>query len=209
VSVATPTYERSAGRRRLAKQKKALPDGSFPIPNAEYLGKAIRAVGRAAPGKRPALAALIRKRAKQLGSAGAAKLKGSWADPKKNTKEMAQALYAQLIELNFTPADARASVSETLPFFTVELSVPVVGSTDGPQVTTPASSRVKKKTKKWDPDGDNDDDSSASGDTDKDMAGKLSPKARSAMKRMIAQGKSPSVAYKLACNIDKMGKKAA
>ena len=91
MAVATPTYERSAGRSRLAKQKKALPDGSFPIPNVAYLGKAIKAVGRAAPGKRPALAALIRKRAKQLGAAGAAKLKGSWADPKKNTKEMAQA----------------------------------------------------------------------------------------------------------------------
>lgn len=207
MAVATPTYERSAGRTRLAKQKKALPDGSFPIPNVSYLGKAIRAVGRAAPGKRPALAALIRKRAKQLGSAGMAKLKGSWADPKKSTKEMAQALYAQLIELNFTPADARASVAETLPHFVVELATPVVGSTDGPQVTTLAGARTKKK--KYDPDKDGDDDSSPSGDTDNDYAGKLGPKGRSAMRKAIARGLSPAAAYKVACQADKMGSKAA
>lgn len=271
MAVATPTYERPAGRQRLAKQKKALPDGSFPIPNVSYLGKAIRAVGRAAPGKRPALAALIRKRAKQLGSAGMAKLKGSWADPKKNTKEMARALYDQLIELSFTPEDARQSVAETVTAFrSVELAAPVVGSGDGPQVTTLASggSGSKKlskdsvnfresdsskrccrtctnfrgsscaivsgkvdaddlcdkysakeyantsvalqlaKPKKNDPDGDGDNDYSPSGDTDKDMAGKLNSVQRAAMKRMIAQGKSPAVAYKIACNIGGM-KKAA
>lgn len=276
MAVATPTYERSAGRQRLAKQRKALPDGSFPIPNVSYLGKAIRAVGRAAPGKRPALAALIRKRAKQLGSAGMAKLKGSWADPKKNTKEMAQALYAQLIELNFTPADARASVAETLPYFVVELATPVVGSTDGPQVTklgsggnngdpkrlvSKASVHYREATdekrccgtcsnmlsnghckvvaglvkkddvcdryssagysnssdadvvtlarKKYDPDNDGDDDSSPSGDTDNDYAGKLGPKGRTAMRKCLARGMSPAAAYRVACQADKTGSKAA
>jgi len=122
VAVATPTYERAAGRRKLAKKKQALGDGSFPIPNVSYLGKAIRAVGRAAPGKRLALARLIRKRARQLGSAGMAKLKGSWADPSKSTKQMARALYDQLVELSWSPEDAKASVSETVPYFVLELN---------------------------------------------------------------------------------------
>lgn len=189
MAVATPTYQRAAGRKKLAKKKQALGDGSFPIPNVSYLGKAIKAVGRAAPGKRPALAALIRKRAKQLGSAGMSKLNGSWADPKKSTKQMAQSLYGQLIELNFTPEAARASVAETIPYFVLELA--------------------GKKKAKWDPDNDGDNDASPTGDTNKDMAGKLNPIQRAAMKRMIAQGKSPAVAYKIACNIGGGMKKAA
>jgi hypothetical protein len=36
-----------AERRRLAKENKALPDGSFPIPNLDYLRRAIKAIGRA------------------------------------------------------------------------------------------------------------------------------------------------------------------
>jgi hypothetical protein len=74
---ASPTS--TAGRKGLAKQGNALPDGSFPIPNAAYLKKAIKAVGRAPASKRPALARLIKKRARQLGAAKAKGVKGTWA----------------------------------------------------------------------------------------------------------------------------------
>jgi hypothetical protein len=94
VTVKTPAPERQAGRRRLAKQGHALSDGSYPIPNRGYLKKAIRAVGRAGPGKRPALGRLIRKRARQLGAWSV--VKGSWADNTAGAKTMAQRLEAAL-----------------------------------------------------------------------------------------------------------------
>lgn len=201
MAVATPTYERPAGRRKLAKKKQALSDGSYPIPNASYLGKAIKAVGRAAPGKRPALAALIRKRAKQLGPAGMAKLKGSWADNKQSKKEMAGALYGLLIELG-TPADQ--ALTETREYLTLEFAMPVVGSGDGPRVTKSAGSgKAKKVGKKYDPDHDGDDDASPTGDTDKDYAGKLSPKARAVMKKLLARKMPAKAAYAAACRVDK------
>jgi hypothetical protein len=52
---------------------------SFPIPNVDYLKRAIRSVGRAPASKRPALAALIRKRAKELKATNAPGVKGTWA----------------------------------------------------------------------------------------------------------------------------------
>jgi len=88
--VATPPALRAAGRRKSAKAGDALPDGSFPIPNVSYLHKALKAVGRAGPGKRPAVAALIRKRARQLGRWNV--VKGSWADNTQGAKAMAQAM---------------------------------------------------------------------------------------------------------------------
>jgi hypothetical protein len=106
VAVATPAPERQASRRKLAKKKQALPDGSFPMPNTSYLKKAIRAVGRAKPGKRPALAKLIRKRARQLGTAGSKVLKGSWADNSQSAKAMANALATELREFASTHPDA-------------------------------------------------------------------------------------------------------
>lgn len=52
-------------RKKLAKKKEALPDGSFPIRNASDLKNAIQAIGRA---KDPTKAkAWIKKRAKALG----------------------------------------------------------------------------------------------------------------------------------------------
>jgi hypothetical protein len=54
------------GRQKMAKAKTARHDGSFPIPNTDFLGKAIKAVGGA---KDPAAAkAWIKKRAKALGA---------------------------------------------------------------------------------------------------------------------------------------------
>ena len=66
----TPPNERAAKRRKLAKKGHALPDGSFPIPNAAYLEKAKHRIGSAHPSKRAAAKALINRRAKELGRPG-------------------------------------------------------------------------------------------------------------------------------------------
>lgn len=79
LSVMTPAPQRAAGRRKLAAEDKALPDGTDPIPNLDYLKRAIKSVGRVDPSKRPALKALIRKRARELGALGAPGVKGTWA----------------------------------------------------------------------------------------------------------------------------------
>lgn len=71
--------ESAAGRRSLAKQGKALSDGSFPIPDVSYLKKAIRAKGRTPSSKWPALARLIRRRAHELHATNAPGVKGTWA----------------------------------------------------------------------------------------------------------------------------------
>lgn len=219
MAVATPAPQRAAGRRKLAKQRKALPDGSFPIPNVDYLGRAIRAVGRAAPGKRPALSRLIRKRARQLGSAGMARLKGSWADNTQSTKAMANALYGQLIELGFAPEVAKAETQATISFMLIELATPVVGSIDGPRVTTlagrsakltPAQKKPNDTSRKaWDPDSDGDSDDSPTGDVDNDYAGKLNMRQRAVMRGLLKKGWSPKKAYSAACKVGGgMGKAA-
>jgi hypothetical protein len=100
----TPPHETKAGRQALVKKKQALSDGSFPIPNLSYLKKALKAVGRATPGKRPVLAALIRKRAKVI-PGGLAVLKGSWADNTQSAKAMANAL-REALELAATAPPA-------------------------------------------------------------------------------------------------------
>jgi len=169
----TPAPERAAGRRKLAKAGNALPDGSFPIPNVSYLGKAIRAVGRAAPGKRPALARLIRKRARQLGSAGMAKLKGSWADNTQSKAEMANALHRELLLCGYTHDQAVLELSLTLSGLYADV-VELAG--------------YGKK--------NSDDDSDASTSSDKD---KLSPKGRKVYARLLARGISKDKAYNVAC----------
>ena len=56
-------------RKRLAKEGKALPDGSYPIRNAGDLKNAIQAYGRSKPGDRAKVRRHIMKRAKALGKA--------------------------------------------------------------------------------------------------------------------------------------------
>src|ERR1039457_2990630 len=68
LAVKTPAPERAAGRRALAAKGQALPGGEDPVPNLDFLKRAIRSVGRLDPSKRPALAALIRTRAKEVRS---------------------------------------------------------------------------------------------------------------------------------------------
>ena len=89
VSLSNPS---TGEREKLAKSGDALPDGSFPIKNVTFLKKAIKAVGRAGPGKRPALAALIRKEAKRLGAVNAPGVKGTWAFQGSNSMDLAGAL---------------------------------------------------------------------------------------------------------------------
>ena len=74
----TPAPQRAAGRKKLAAAGQALGDGSFVIPNVDYLRRAIRSVGRAPASKRPALKALIRKRATELKATNAPGVKGTW-----------------------------------------------------------------------------------------------------------------------------------
>ncbi|HMH89949.1 MAG TPA: hypothetical protein VK586_02565 [Streptosporangiaceae bacterium] len=75
----TPGPQRAASRRALAAKGQALAGGTAPVPNLDYLRKAIRAKGRVDPAKWPALAALIRKRARELHAENAAGVKGTWA----------------------------------------------------------------------------------------------------------------------------------
>jgi hypothetical protein len=68
----TPVHETTEGREKLASQGKAMPSKSggaprFPIPNVEYLKKAIRAVGRA-KGDHAVVRRYIMRRARELGA---------------------------------------------------------------------------------------------------------------------------------------------
>lgn len=56
-------------REELADEGMAMPDGSFPIPDKDALGRAIKSIGRTKPGKRAAVMAHIKRRAKALGAA--------------------------------------------------------------------------------------------------------------------------------------------
>lgn len=73
---ATPVHETMAGRRALQKQGKTAYGTSYPMPNASYVRKALKAVGRVAPGKRGVLKRAIQKNAKRFGVS----LKGTWAE---------------------------------------------------------------------------------------------------------------------------------
>jgi hypothetical protein len=70
--VSVATLPKTAERRKLAGQGKAMPDpggsgGRFPIRNRDDLAKAIRAIGRAKPEDRAKIKAFIIRRAKALG----------------------------------------------------------------------------------------------------------------------------------------------
>jgi chemotaxis protein histidine kinase CheA len=78
LAVKTPAPERAAGRRKLAAEGKALPGGEDPIPDLDYLKRAIQSVGRLDPSKRPALKALIIKRARELKAMDEPGVKGTW-----------------------------------------------------------------------------------------------------------------------------------
>jgi hypothetical protein len=83
----TPAPETAAGRRKLAASGDALKDGTDPIPDVPYLKKAIRSIGRVDPSKRPAVKALIRKRATELGALNEPGVRGTWAFQGANSGE--------------------------------------------------------------------------------------------------------------------------
>jgi hypothetical protein len=70
-----PRYDDNFGyisrerRQKLAKEGKALPDGSYPITNVDSLKDSIQAYGRSKPGKRAAVRRHIMKRARALDKA--------------------------------------------------------------------------------------------------------------------------------------------
>lgn len=55
-------------REGLAEEGMAMPDGSFPIPDKDALRRAVASIGRTKPGKRAAVMAHIKRRAKALGA---------------------------------------------------------------------------------------------------------------------------------------------
>lgn len=67
----------TAGRKKMADEKVAMPDGSYPIPNTGYLSKAVQALGRAGKDKMAKVKAHIVRRAKALKAT--AQLPDSWA----------------------------------------------------------------------------------------------------------------------------------
>jgi hypothetical protein len=64
------TFSASA-RRGYAKRGVALPDGSFPIPDRDALGRAIRSIGRGSNNPKSRIKAHIISRARALGATGA------------------------------------------------------------------------------------------------------------------------------------------
>jgi hypothetical protein len=60
----------AAERRRMARDGRALSDGSFPIANCADAADAIHSIGRAAPAKRARAEAHIRKRVRSLSCSG-------------------------------------------------------------------------------------------------------------------------------------------
>lgn len=57
----------AAERRELAARGEAMPDGSYPTPDADALERAFEAYGRAPEGERPALRRYLVQRAVALG----------------------------------------------------------------------------------------------------------------------------------------------
>ncbi len=103
-------------REALAESGAALPDGSYPIESEADLKNAIRAFGRAAEGKRAAVARHIRRRAKALGAedllpeegALSAKAAASTEDDDMATKPNTPDLSAENAELKEKLAKAEA-----------------------------------------------------------------------------------------------------
>jgi len=86
----TPPHETAAGRKKLAAKGQTAYGTSYPVPNVSYLKKALKAVGRVAPGKRATLGRFLRKRARTLGATSV--IKGSWADNTQGAKAMANTM---------------------------------------------------------------------------------------------------------------------
>jgi hypothetical protein len=115
LAVKTPPAQRAAGRRKLAAKGQALPGGEEPIPNVAYLKKAIRSVGRLDPSKRPALKALIRKRARELKATNAAGVKGTWAFQAANEGEALEMAATMARKMPIVRGPADVQMARTAP----------------------------------------------------------------------------------------------
>lgn len=58
----------SATRKALEGKGQAMPGGRYPIPNLDFLKRAVRSIGRTPAAQRPAVVAWIKKRAQALGA---------------------------------------------------------------------------------------------------------------------------------------------
>jgi hypothetical protein len=111
----TPAPQRAAGRKKLAAKGQALPGGSFVIPNVDYLKRAIRSVGRAPASKRPALKALIRKRATELKATNAPGVKNTWPFQASNDMEALEMATATAKRLPMVRGAADIQLSRSGP----------------------------------------------------------------------------------------------
>lgn len=168
----------SSSRKALAKQGAALPDGSFPTPNRDFLERAIRSIGRAPAEKRPQLKAYLRRRAKALGATDLLK-KGAL----QMSNEDIEALELSVVTPPHLVPGARAKLTSK-------------GGT--PAVKVPKGDTPGKK----DADGDFDGDSP----TDVDAKKKLGLKNKQALdvyRKAIKRGLKPAVALQAAKAVDK------
>ena len=92
----------SEKRDEMAKDGRAMPDGSYPIDNVGDLKNAIRAVGRAKPGDRPKVRRHIRKHAKKLSKPEL--IPDSWSSASILAEDTAEALTTQMLFGNITAA---------------------------------------------------------------------------------------------------------
>jgi len=113
-------------RRRWAKQGIALPDGSYPIPNKDFLRRAIMAYGRAPAGKRAAVRRHIIKRARALGATDM--IPDSWkkasamANTPKLTLDLTDAVASVLASSNLLVPSPAIDVGDESAPDTVELT---------------------------------------------------------------------------------------
>jgi hypothetical protein len=105
-----------------------MPDDSFPVPNLDFLKRAIQSLGRTAAAKRPSVVAFLRKRAKALGATALLK-KGALAMSNEDlmNDELLLAGINEAIEL-----------AGALPTF-----APATSSSDGPRVSAQAKLGLK------------------------------------------------------------------
>lgn len=131
VDLASPTS--AAGRKALKAQGKTTKWGGFPIPNVDYLKRAMSSIGRTPPARRPAVRALIRKRAKALGATSLLK-NPVWQAASKTPDE--------LLELanHYKTAIRDLSLEQLIEGeMLLAGTLPVASASDGPRVVKSSS----------------------------------------------------------------------
>jgi hypothetical protein len=98
----------SASRKQLESAGEAMPGGRYPIPNVDFLKRAVRSIGRTPPGKRAAVVSWIKKRASALGQP---KLAANLSNAADYALNLANQKDADAIEL----AGAPGGSGDTLP----------------------------------------------------------------------------------------------